>query len=65
MAIWMDKGMRNGEQVSGGCDSVSDTENLEAYAQEHSLKRGSYFVCIENSKAYMMHSDGTFSMLGG
>lgn len=65
MAIWMDAGMRNGEQVSGGCDSVADVPNLPAYAQEHNLKVGSNFLCISDASVYMMKSDGSFSKLGG
>ena len=65
MAIWMDKGMRDGEQISGGCDGTADVPNLSTFAQEHKLKVGSYFLCIDESKAYIMKSNGTFSRLGG
>lgn len=65
MAIWLNKGEKDGTQASGGCDGASDVPNLEAFAQAHHLKVGSDFLCIDTSALYMMKSDGTFKKLGG
>lgn len=63
MAIWLNKGEKDGTQAGGGCDGVSDVANLETFAQEHHLKVGSNFLCIDTSDVYMMKSDGTFKKL--
>ena len=65
MAIWLNQGEKDGTQASGGCDSTSDVTNLASYAQTHHLKVGSYFLCIDDGKVYMQHSDGSYSKVGG
>ena len=64
MAIWLNQGEHDGTQASGGMDGASDATNLEAFAQAHHLKVGSTFLSIDESKIYMMKSDGSFK-LGG
>ena len=54
MAIWLNKGEQDGTQASGGMDGVSDVANLETFAQQHHLKMGSQFLCIDTSEVYMM-----------
>lgn len=60
MAIWLNKGEQDGTQASGGMDGANDVPNLESFAQQHHLKAGSQFLCIDTSEVYMMKSDGTF-----
>jgi hypothetical protein len=59
MAIWFAEGNMQGREALLYADTKSDVENdLEQFAEDNHLKRGSKCFCIEDHSVVLMNSDG-------
>lgn len=61
MAIWLNKGEKDGTQASVSCDTTADLANLPTYAEQHHLKVGSDCFCQSDYSVHFMNSDRTWT----
>lgn len=61
MAIWLNKGEKDGTQASLGCDNTADLVNLPQFAEKHHLKVGSDCFCQSDYTVHFMNSDKSWT----